>query len=153
MTNTEFNYVTYIKSTPQKVWDAITNPEFTRQYWGEHTNVSDWKVGSPWQHVDTASGQIRVAGEVVECTPPSRLVFTWVSQADATDVSRVTFDIEETADMVCLTVRHDQLRSDTDMGKNISLGWPRVLSSLKSFLETGAPIDIMKMKGCGAQAA
>jgi len=133
MTKPEFNYVTYIKSTPQQVWDAITNPEFTRQYWDVEMQ-SDWKVGSLWQ-----GGSM--SGKVLESAPPHRLVYTWVGADDTSDVSRVSFNIEAIVDMVCLKVLHDELRADTDMAEKISGGWPRVLSSLKSFLETGTPLD------------
>jgi len=151
MTKTEFNYVTYIKTTPQKVWDAITNPEFTHQYWSGMNNISDWKVGSKWEHVEVAGQTPRIIGEVLECTPPSRLVITWASPSDSADQSRVTFEIETVDDMVCLNVLHDKLTADSDMAKGISRGWPRVLSGLKTFLETGTVLtDWVKYKSCAA---
>ncbi len=138
MTKPTFTYVTYIKSTPEQVWDALTNPEFTRQYWDVEMQ-SDWKVGSPW----SAKGS-PMSGKILESNPPHRLVYTWMMPDDPTDVSRVSFDIEtigDIADMVCLKVLHDELRADTDMASKISDGWPRVLSSLKTLLETGAPMN------------
>jgi uncharacterized protein YndB with AHSA1/START domain len=80
-TKTEFLYTTYIRSTPQKVWDAITNPEFARQYWG-HGNVSDWKPGSKWDMVrGDGSNIVQTTGEVLESQPPRRLVISWVDPA------------------------------------------------------------------------
>ena len=142
MTRTEHVYVMYIAATPKRIFDAIVKPEFTRQYWG-HENVSDWKPGSAWEHRDGETGKVKLVGKVVECDPPRRLVMTWASPADAGDAtahSRVTFELEPIEAMVKLTVTHDQLVPGSDMEKGIMHGWPRVLSSLKSFLETGKPL-------------
>ena len=140
MTDTQFLYVTYIASTPDKVWTAITDADISGRYWGNH-NVSDWKPGSKWRHV-RPNGNDAVVGEVVETTPPKRLVLTWADPDDSDDKSRVTFQIEPVADMVRLTVTHDRLTAGTRMVRGISEGWPRVLSSLKSYLETGRPLDV-----------
>lgn len=138
-------YVTYIRSTPEKVFEAITKPEIARRYWG-HENVSDWKPGSTWEHVRANEQRtVNVEGKVVEVTPPTRLVITWVSHSQAADphaYSRVSFDITEFEDMVRLTVTHDELQAGSAMAQGIQRGWPIVLSSLKSLLETGQEIDI-----------
>jgi uncharacterized protein YndB with AHSA1/START domain/DNA-binding transcriptional ArsR family regulator len=127
-----FVYVTYIESTPERVWDALTDPDLTAQYWG-HSNVSeDWRPGSRWQHVRTdGSGIADVSGEVVESDRPRRLVTTW-------DTSTVTFDIEPYGEIVRLTVTHADLTEQerADAGA----GWAAVLSNLKSLLETGHPL-------------
>jgi uncharacterized protein YndB with AHSA1/START domain len=141
MSNIEFVYTTYIKSTPQKVWDAITNPEFTRQYWG-HSNVSDWKKGSKWQHVSTKDSAVNIEGEVLESTPPNRLVVSWYSPNNKDDISRVTYEIESVDGRVKLHVIHAELTKGSKMESGVSKGWPVVLSSLKSFLETGEGFDI-----------
>lgn len=143
MAKATFLYVTYIASRPETVWKALLDGEFTRQYW-DHENVSDWQPGSPWEHrrVD-ASRTVDLLGEVLEAEPPRRLVITWGEPRDRgrrDRHSRVTFEIEPVADMVRLTVTHDDLEAGSDMHRKITEGWPRVLSSLKSLLETGRPL-------------
>ena len=142
---TSFVYVTYIRSTPQKVFEAITKPEIARRYWG-HENVSDWKPGSTWEHVRAnEQRRVQLVGKVVEVAPPTRLVITWANASQAVDpasTSRVSFDIAAYEDMVRLTVTHDELEAGSGMAKGIQQGWPIVLSSLKSLLETGQGIDV-----------
>ncbi|MDI3383651.1 SRPBCC family protein [Xenophilus aerolatus] len=145
MSKTCFVYVTYIRSTPEKVFEAITRPEIARRYWG-HENVSDWQPGSPWQHVRANEARtVELVGEVVEISPPTRLVITWGNASQANDPasrSRVSFDIVEYEGMVRLTVTHDELEAGSGMANGIQKGWPIVLSSLKSLLETGEGIDV-----------
>ena len=142
---TKFVYVTYILSTPAKIFEAITKPEIAKQYWG-HENVSDWKPGSRWEHVRNSEARpVNIAGTVVENTPSKRLVITWASPSDFADASkhsRVTFDLEPFDSMVKLTVTHDELDEGSGMARGIGKGWPIVLSSLKSFLESGRPLDV-----------
>ena len=150
MKNDEFVYTTYIRTTQQEVWKAITNPEFTRQYW-VHENVSDWKKGSQWKHVYGKENLVRVVGQVLESVPPKRLVLTWADPQDTSDESRVTFEIDALEDMVRLNVIHGNFKAGSTMPSKISMGWPLVLSSMKSYLETGKAIDIMAIKmQCGA---
>ena len=134
-------YTTYIRSTPKKVWTAITEPEFTRQYWGDMANVSGWKKGETWEHRNP-DNEVWVQGKVVETRPPNRLVLTWVDPDKLSDQSRVTFEIEALEDMVCLTVTHDRFKAGSGMARKVDSGWPRVLSSLKTFLETGKGLNI-----------
>jgi uncharacterized protein YndB with AHSA1/START domain len=134
-------YTTFIRSTPKKTWDAISNPKFTRQYWAGMANVSDWKKGSKWEHLNPEN-EVWITGEVVECTPPKRLVLTWADPDNLKDQSRVTFEIEKVEDSVCLTVTHDQFKAGSTMVGKVSKGWPRVLSSMKSFLETGKGLNV-----------
>ena len=142
---TSFVYVTYIRSTPEKVFEAITQPEVARRYWG-HENVSDWKPGSKWEHVRANEQRtVNIVGKVVEVVAPKRLVITWANPAQADDpaaYSRVAFDVDLYDGMVRLTVTHDELEAGSGMAKGISQGWPIVLSSLKSLLETGEGIDV-----------
>ena len=136
-------YTTFIRTTPKKLWAAITKPEFTRQYWAGLANVSDWKKGSSWQHVTKDDKpEIYITGTVLECIAPKRLVLSWADPDDLADKSRVTFEIEAIKDMVCLTVTHDKFKVGSTMAGKVSWGWPRVLSSMKSFLETGKGLDV-----------
>ena len=133
-----FVYVIYIHSTPERVWQALTDPKLTTQYWG-HSNVSDWRPGSRWEHQRTdGSGLVDVAGTVIESSPPTRLVTTWAApgQDHPGGPSRVTFDVEPYGDIVRLTVSHDNLGDDTER-EGVAAGWAAVLSNLKSLLETG----------------
>jgi uncharacterized protein YndB with AHSA1/START domain len=145
MSDEKFVYVIYIASTQQKVWDALRDGEMTRQYW-RHSNVSEsnWEKGSKWRHVaDDGKGTVKLVGEVLENVPPKRLVLSWIAPAQVADKAkhtRVALDLETVGDMVRLTVTHDELYDE--MRRGISNGWPRVLSSLKSFLETGHPLDV-----------
>ena len=147
MTKPDFVYATYIATTPERVWRALVDPELMRAYWIDpagdgpaHVNVSDWQPGSPWEHQRQDDARtVDMVGKVVEITPPSRLVLTWARPKDADDASkhsRVSFDIEPMgARLVRLTVTHEDL--DPQMLNGISGGWPRVLSNLKTLLETG----------------
>lgn len=142
---TSFVYVTYIRSTPEKVFEAITKPALAAQYWG-HENVSDWAPGSKWEHVRADAGRtVELVGKVVENSPPKRLVLTWANASEAADPeahSRVAFDIEEYDAMIKLTVTHDEIQVGSRTERGVKGGWPIVLSSLKSFLETGRGMDL-----------
>ncbi|QXZ80476.1 SRPBCC family protein [Rhizobium sp. L51/94] len=142
---TSFVYVTYILSTPEKVFEAITKPDVASRYWG-HENISDWKIGSKWEHIRANDERsVELVGKIIEISPPTRLVMSWANASQATDPashSRVTFEIVEYDDMVRLTVTHDDLIAGSGMANGISKGWPTVLSSLKSLLETGKGLDI-----------
>ncbi len=148
MKNPDYVYVTYIATTPEKAWRALIETDLMREWWVDpvagcaRVNVSDWKPGSRWEHTRTdGTGTVDIVGKVLESTPPRRLVFTWARPSDAGDDSkhsRVTFDIEPYGDaLVRLTVMHDDLERDPQMLSGISGGWPKVLSNLKTFLETG----------------
>jgi uncharacterized protein YndB with AHSA1/START domain len=148
MTKPSFVYVTYIATTPEKVWQAFVDTDVMGQYWAgpnadcARVNVSDWRPGSRWEHqrLDDAR-TVDIVGKVVESTPPRRLVFTWARPKDAGDDSkhsRVAFDIEPYGDgLIRLTVTHEDLERDPQMLAGISGGWPKVLSNLKTLLETG----------------
>src|SRR5215472_6224624 len=142
----DFVYVTYIESTAERVWEALTQPEITAQYWGGARNLSDWQAGSSWRH-QFADGSVHIAGTVSESVRPHRLVMTWghADETSADGMSTVTFEIEPRDEIVRLTVTHDHL-ADAMLG-DISKGWPAVLANLKSMLETGrvmtrSPFDL-----------
>jgi uncharacterized protein YndB with AHSA1/START domain/DNA-binding transcriptional ArsR family regulator len=134
-TKPQYVYVTYIESTPERVWHALTDADLTGAYWG-HRNVSDWQPGSTWEHVRTDdSGIVDTGGQVLAATPPTRLKMTF-GDPGAANPSIVTFDIEAYHDIVRLTVTHENLAGPDDLDA-ISQGWPAVLANLKSLLETG----------------
>jgi uncharacterized protein YndB with AHSA1/START domain len=142
----KFVYVTFIRTTPEKVFEAITRPDIARRYWG-HENISDdWQPGSTWQHIRTdAARTVDLVGKVLESDPPRRLVISWANESQKNDpdhYSRVTFEIEPRGDMVKLTILHDELQPGSGMLNGISKGWPHVISSMKSYLETGQGLDI-----------
>jgi uncharacterized protein YndB with AHSA1/START domain/DNA-binding transcriptional ArsR family regulator len=138
-----FVYVTYIESTAEKVWEALTDADLTAKYWGHH-NVSDWQVGSTWEHQRTdGSGIADVVGTVVESVPPKKLVATWAGPDEdrPEGPAKVTFDIQPHGETVRLTVTHENLLDNNEF-LGISEGWAAVLSNLKSLLETGSPLAV-----------
>lgn len=136
-------FVIYIRTSPEKLWDAITRPEFTRQYFHETAIESDFQAGSAVTY-RMSDGRPAVVGRVIECTRPSKLVITWhFEYSDAyrdEPPSRVTFLIEQSGKSCKLTVIHDEFAGETATYKAVGGGWPGVLSSLKSLLETGEPL-------------
>jgi uncharacterized protein YndB with AHSA1/START domain len=124
----------------------LIDPEMNKEYWGRHCNVSDWKVGSRWQHADYDDRtQVRVAGTVIESNRPHRLVLSWARPEhldDPDQVSKVTFTIEQQFGSSKLTVIHSDL--DDEMLRAVSGGWPPILSSLKTLLETGASMPMTR---------
>ncbi len=137
-TKPTFVYVTYINATPDIVWTALTDADMTATYWG-HANVSDWRIGSRWEHQRTDGTNIAdVVGTVIESKPPHRLVTTWAAPEDETTTERVTFDITAFGDITRLTVTHEDV-SPEDLA-NAAHGWSAVLANLKTFIETGKPL-------------
>jgi uncharacterized protein YndB with AHSA1/START domain/DNA-binding transcriptional ArsR family regulator len=133
-----FVYVTYIHATPERVWHALTDSDLTAEYWG-HSNVSDWELGSRWEHQRTdGSGIADVVGTVLEAASPSRLVMTFGGPgAETADgPSQVTFTIEPNEEIVRLTVTHENLADQAEYDA-ASAGWPAVVANLKSLIETG----------------
>lgn len=135
-----FVYVTYIRTTPAKLWSALTDPEFVRQYWFGTTVVCDWKKGSPWKMVGK-DGSLMDAGEILEIEPPRRMVIRWRNEwkpeLKAEGPSRCTIELEPVDDSVKLTITHEIDRADSPFITAVSAGWPRLLSNLKSLIETG----------------
>ena len=148
MSKPEFVYVIYIDAPCEKVFDALIDPEMNKHYWGRHCNLSDWRTGSSWQHADYDDrSKIVVAGTVIESDRPHRLVLSWArpeSLGDPDKTSRVTFSIDEQFGSTRLTVVHDEL--DTEMLRAISGGWPPILSSLKTLLETGQSLPMTRRR-------
>jgi uncharacterized protein YndB with AHSA1/START domain/DNA-binding transcriptional ArsR family regulator len=134
----DYVYVTYIQASAERLWEALTDPELSAQYWG-HANVSDWQPGSPWEHSRIDGSDVAdVAGTVVESLPPRRLVMTWDTPGAVwpQGPSKVTFDIEPFHEIVRLTVTYENL-ADEEAREAVAAGWPAVCANLKSLLETG----------------
>ena len=141
MIKPEFVYTTYIETTADKLWHALTDGDFTARYWFGHRVASDWKVGSTYRFAK--QGNPSIEGKVLESDPPRRLVYTWdpcSEEAKRERTSRVTFDLEARGNIVKLTVTHDNLDEGGKTYRDISGGWPMVIASLKSMLETGRPL-------------
>jgi len=138
MSKPEFVYTTYIGTTPEKLWHALTDGDFTERYWFGNRVTSDWTVGSTYRFAN--QGSPMVEGKVLASDPPRRLAYSWdvVKPGAARErTSRVTFDLEPHGRVVKLTVTHDELDERGETMASISNGWPMVMASLKSFLETG----------------
>lgn len=139
MSKPAFVYVTYIASTSEKVFKALTDTDATAKFWFGHAVTSDWKVGSPVKF--HREGKLTLSGQVLENDPPRRLSYTFTPQHephDGSDTSRVVMDLEQQKGQVKLTVTHDDFATDSKVFAGISNGWPLVLSNLKSYLETGS---------------
>ena len=140
MSKAEFVYVTYIRSSIDKVWNALTAPEFTRQYWFGVENRSAWTKGAKWELV-APDGRVFDSGEIIEVDRPRRVVIAWTHQLHdemrAEGPSRATFDLEPVGDSVKLTITHTSTVAGSKLISGVSQGWPRILASLKSLLETG----------------
>ncbi len=141
MARSTYVYVSYIRTTPQKLWSALTDPEFMKQYWfGMHCE-SEWKAGSPWKLV-SSSGVVFDAGEIVEADPPRKLVIRWQHQdkPELRDegMSLCTMELEQAAGAVKLSITHTVERDPSKLIVAVSGGWPKVISNLKSLLETGS---------------
>lgn len=147
MGNPEFVYVTYIATTPEKLWAALTRGEFTKKYWYGRRIESDWTVGSPVSFFDGDSDTLTDSGVVLECDPPRRLVYSFRVEFDAEarkqGHSRVSFTLEPHDGMVKLTLVHDQL-PDEQAARDFREGWAPILSSLKTMLESGNPLPQLR---------
>jgi uncharacterized protein YndB with AHSA1/START domain/DNA-binding transcriptional ArsR family regulator len=140
-------YQVYIRTQPEQVWQAITDPAFTQRFFFQTRVDAHWQPGAPLKYW-MRDGQLAVEGEVLETDPPRRLVTTWsfrsMPEAAADPPSRVTWEIEPMGEMCRLTLVHDQFPSETATYHSVGGGWPLVLSSLKSLLETGEPLPSLR---------
>jgi uncharacterized protein YndB with AHSA1/START domain len=138
-----FVYVTFIRATPAKVWEALTDPQFIRQYWFGVAIECGWKKGAPWKMV-LPDGRTSDVGEILEIDPPRRMVIRWQNEwkpeLKAEGPSRCTIELEPTSGAVQLTITHEIERPESKLITAVSGGWPKVISNLKSLLETGSTV-------------
>jgi uncharacterized protein YndB with AHSA1/START domain len=144
MSKPEFVYVTYIETTPEKLWEALTSSEFSRQYWFGTELRTDWTVGSPFALV--TNGTPTDVGEILEFDPPRRLSYTFShvlrDELRNEKPTKVVFMIEPHGELVKLTLTHEGFAGASKLLDGISKGWPAIISSLKSLLETGTALAI-----------
>jgi uncharacterized protein YndB with AHSA1/START domain len=148
MANSSFVYVTYIRAPQQKVWDALTKPEFQKLYWFGMHQQTDWKPGSPWKLV-FEDGRVADAGEVLEFDAPNRLVLKWRNEfkpeLKEEGYTRCAMSLEYDGELTKLTIDHSIDRPNAKViVEGVSTGWPKILSSLKSLLETGEALERFK---------
>jgi len=139
-----FVYVIYIRGAAEKVWRALIEPEFTRQFWAGTVQQCEWRKGAPWR-IMIPDGRVADEGEVLEIEPHRRLVLSWRNvfrpELHAEGHSRLTYWLEQQGDMVRLTVAHEIGRPQSKLIEAVTNGWPAILSSLKSLLETGESLE------------
>jgi uncharacterized protein YndB with AHSA1/START domain len=142
-TRSSFVYVSYIRTTPERLWAALTGAEFAKQYWRGAHPVAEWKVGGAWKLM-FPDGRLADAGEIVAFEPHSKLAIRWRNEfrPELRDEgwSLCTMEIEPTEGVVKLTVTHSMERAQSKFIEAVSGGWPQILSNLKSLLETGTVI-------------
>jgi uncharacterized protein YndB with AHSA1/START domain len=143
MADSRFVYVTYIRTTPEKLWQALTDPAFTRRWFLDTRQESTWQPGAPWR-VLMPDGGVTESGEILEVEPHRRLVLRWrnerVPELREEGYSRLTYELEPVGESVKLTVVHEMGRPESKFIGRVSQGWPHLLASLKSLLETGEPL-------------
>jgi uncharacterized protein YndB with AHSA1/START domain len=153
MAESQFVYVIYIRTTPEKLWQALIEPEFTRQFWAETWQESEWKPGASWR-IMIPDGRVADTGEIVEFEPYRRIVLTWRNEFKpelrAEGHSRLTYELEPQQDSVKLTVLHEIDKTGSKFIQAVSQGWPPILSSLKSLLETGEALEVTRRWPKGA---
>jgi len=144
MKKDQFIYVTYIRTTPEKLWKSLIEPEFTRRFWCNTTQESEWKPGASWK-ILMPDGRVADSGEVVEIEPNRRLVLKWRNEfrpeLKAEGYSRMTYELEKEGNSVKLTVIHEIEKEGSKFIEAVSSGWPHILASLKSLLETGESLE------------
>jgi uncharacterized protein YndB with AHSA1/START domain len=147
MSSERFVYVTYIRTTAEKLWDALVEPEFTRAYWCGTWADTTWEVGSSWKMM-IPDGRIADSGKVVVFDKPRKLAVTWRNEfrPDLREegYSLCTYELEPASGAIKLTVTHEIDRTGSKFIGAVSNGWPAILASLKSLLETGESLEMTR---------
>jgi uncharacterized protein YndB with AHSA1/START domain len=141
MANPTLEYQAYIRTTPDRLWDALTNPEQTKKYFYGLDVRSDWKPGSTLRHI-LPDGNSQIEGKVIEVDRGRKLVHTFATTGVADPPTRVTYEIEPMGAVTLLTITHDEFDGETQTYKSVARGWNPVVSGLKTLLETGRPLEI-----------
>ena len=143
MAQDRFVYVTYIRTTPEKLWSALTDTAFIKQYWFGMRAESQFTTGSPWKLI-SEDGKVWDSGEIVEARRPQRLVIRWTHQnkpeLKAEGESLCTMELEPSGTAVKLSITHTIEREPSNFIVAVSGAWPKVISNLKSLLETGSAV-------------
>ncbi len=157
MEDLKFTHQSHIRTTRDRLWQALTDPNITEKYWSGNRLESDWAIGSPVRLMD--GEMLRDEGEVLECIAGERLAYTWrprfaiefegddatpvaFAEADAAMPTRVLFTIQDFGPQLWLTLQHENFAPDSKLFPIITFGWPFYMSSLKSLLETGSGLDL-----------
>ena len=144
MRKPKFVYVTYIETTPEKLWEALTSSEFSKRYWFNTELKTDWKIGAPFALV--MDGTTTDVGDVLEFDRPRRLSYTFhhvLSEAARKErPTKVVFVLEPHGKLVKLTLTHEDFEDGSVILDGISKGWPAILAGLKTMLETGTALAI-----------
>lgn len=136
-----FVYVTFVKTTPERLWDALIDPDFIEQYWLGNRVEADWRVGGAWK-ILLSDGRVADSGKIAAFDPCERLAIRWLNEwkpeLNAEGWSLCTMELEPAGEGVKLTVTHSIERADSQLIAAVSGGWPLILSNLKSLIETGS---------------
>lgn len=135
-----FVYVIFIRTTPERLWSKLTTNEFIKEYWSGVQFKTEWKAGGPWE-MHYPDGRVTDSGEILEFDPPKRLVLKWRNEfrpeLKAEGYGLCEIELAPSGEAVKLTVTHTMERAESKLIEAVSGGWPRILSNLKSLLETG----------------
>jgi len=140
MSKSTFVYVTYIRATPEKLWEALTDSQFVRKYWFDANIECGWKKGSLWKLL-FSNGRVADMGEILEIDPPRRIMIRWQNEwkreFKGEGPTRCTIELQTVDRAVKLTITHEIDRPESELIKALSVAWPLTISNLKSLLETG----------------
>ena len=146
-TQVQHVHVVHIRTTPERLWEALTQPELSRQYYYGTEIVSDLKVGSPLEYHQVGTDGARttvITGKVLEADPPRRLVHTFAFVGTPDEPTRVTYELEPVGNLVKLTLTHEGFDGETETYKMVREGWTPIFDGLKTLLETGQPLEFPK---------